>query len=99
MLLVVDLPAGAILLVICLRVLLPGELAAVTCAVGANLFIDTLFAVLVAGCLAGCHLVVADAVGNAVLLPLLALAHFTVAVVRLRGIVLVLVDGVAQVVF
>ncbi len=61
MLLAIDLAAGAILFAIDLRVLLPGEPAAIASAVGTDLLVDALLAVLVAGGLAGVHRAIAAA--------------------------------------
>src|SRR5208282_2235804 len=63
-----------------------------------NLLVDALLAILSAGGLTGGHRSVANAIGNAVLLVLASLPHFVVAVVRHVGVVLVLVDRMAQVV-
>src|SRR5580700_4859650 len=62
------------------------------------LLIDALLAILYAGGLPGIHGAAAQTVGNAILLILAALAHFIVAIVRRVGIVLVLVNRVAQIV-
>src|SRR5258708_22078375 len=97
-LLAIDLAAGAILFAIDLAMLLRRQLSPVGCAIGANLLIDSLLAILGARGFAGSHGAILDAVGDAVLLIFATLADFVVAVVRLRGVVLVVVDGPAEVV-
>ena len=54
-LLAIDLAACTILLVVDLRVLLPGQLSAVRRAICVNLLVDALLAVLSAGSFAGVH--------------------------------------------
>jgi hypothetical protein len=55
-LLAIDLATGAVLLAVDLLVFLPGEFSAVGLAVGVNLLVDALLAVLSAGSLAGMSL-------------------------------------------
>ena len=96
--LAIDLTAGAILFVVDLRVFLAGEPASVGLTIGVDLLVNTLLAIFGAGGLAGGHLAAANAVGNAILLKLAARADFVVAVVGGVGVVLVVIDGVAEIV-
>jgi hypothetical protein len=97
-LLAIDLTAGAILLAIDLSLFLVGQFATICGAVGANLLVDSLLAVLSASGLSGGHRSILDSVGDAILLVFSALSDFIVAVVSLSGVVLVGVDGLAQIV-
>lgn len=98
MLLAINLAAGAVLLAIDLPMLLRGQPSAVRRAVGSHLPIDALFAIFGSGTFSSVHRSIANPVGNSVLLILAALAHFIVAVMRLRRVVLVVVNRAAQVV-
>ena len=96
-LLAIDLAAGAILFVIDLGALLASKFAAVGLAIGVNLLVDALLTIFGAGGFAGGHLAAADALSNPILLELAACADFVVAVVGGVGVVLVVVDGAADV--
>lgn len=97
-LLAIDLTAGAVLFVVDLGALLTGQFAAVGLAIGADLLVDALLAILGASGFAGGHLSTANTLGDAVLLIFATLADLVVAVVGRVGIVLVVVDRAAEVV-
>ena len=97
-LLAVDLPAHAVLAAIDVLPLLLREMAAIGCAVRRNMPVDVLLAPLSACRFTGRHLSAADTLRNAGLLICTALTNLIAAIMRLRGIVLVLVDGTADVV-
>jgi len=97
-LLAIDLTAGAVLFTIDLGVFLAGEFATVGLAIGVNLLIDSLLTIFGVGRFASGHLAAADTLGDAILLELAARTDFVVAVVGGVGVVLVVVDGAADVV-
>ncbi len=97
-LLAIDLTAGPVLFAVDLLMFLTGEFPAIGGAVCADLLIDALFTVLGACHFSSRHLTALDAVGDSVLLIFAALSHFGLAVVRGGRIVLVLVNGLADVV-
>src|SRR5579863_9843690 len=92
-LIAIDLARLAVLLAVDLLLFLSGQLAAIGLAVGADLPVDARLILLEVGSLARRQLAVLDPVGDAVLLILLALAHFTLRICVLHGrIVLVVVN-------
>ena len=97
-LLSVDLTAGLILLMIDVLLFSRRERPAVGAAVGADLTVDVLFVIFGPGRLARRHLSAPDALGDALLLLVPALTHWIVAVLCIGGVVLVGVDGTAQIV-
>src|SRR6266851_6564284 len=96
--LALNLLAGTILFAIHLLVLLLGQLTAIGLTICMHLLVDALLLVLSADGLAGAHLSRANAVGDALLLVALPLAHLAVAWLVGRGVVLVVVDRPADVV-
>jgi hypothetical protein len=97
-LLLVNLAAGAILPLVDVLSLLRPEPSSVRLAVCCYLTVDILFVILRFGSFRRSHLATADPVSNPLLLLLAALTHLVVPVLGSRGVVLVVIDGVAEIV-
>src|SRR5579863_6349022 len=97
-LLVVDLLAGAVLALVDVFLFLRRQLATIGTAVGGDVAVDILLVVLRLRSFRWRHLSALDAVGDALLLQIAAGTDFIVAIVLCGAVVLVVVDGSAQVI-